>query len=130
MLMRWYAPRSVSSPVMDRVQPAPRWRPTTAASLLFPSFASLFVWMIVPLVITLYFSVEHYNLLSENGPKFTGLNNYLYLLRDPAFVDAVMNSCLILASVLVLTVVGGTLLAWLYDQNFPGAKIARLLVIA
>jgi sorbitol/mannitol transport system permease protein len=86
--------------------------------------------MIVPLVITLYFSVEHYNLLSENGPKFTGLNNYLYLLRDPAFVDAVMNSCLILASVLVLTVVGGTLLAWLYDQNFPGAKIARLLVIA
>lgn len=86
--------------------------------------------MIVPLVITLYFSVEHYNLLSANGPKFTGLNNYLYLLRDPAFIDAVVNSCLILVSVLAVTVVGGTLLAWLYDQNFPGSKLARLLVIA
>jgi sorbitol/mannitol transport system permease protein len=32
--------------------------------------------------------------------------------------------------VLALTVAGGTLLAWLYDQNFPGSKVARLLVIA
>jgi sorbitol/mannitol transport system permease protein len=129
MPVRWYAPRSVSSPVMERVQTTPR-RPTTAAPLLFPSFASLFVWMAVPLGMTLYFSVEHYNLLSEHGPKFTGGQNYLYLIRDPAFVDAIINSFVILASVLAFTVIAGTLLAWLYDQEFPGAKIARLLLIA
>src|SRR3954462_4711566 len=98
-----------------------------SAPFIAPSFVLLFLSMIVPLVITLYFSIEHYNLLSANGPKFTGLNNYLYLVRDPAFVDALINSCLILASVLGLTVVGGTLLAWLYDQTFPGSKVARLL---
>ena len=101
-----------------------------SAPFIAPSVVLLFVSTIVPLVITLYFSIEHYNLLSATGPKFTGLNNYLYLLRDPAFVDAVVNSFLILASVLALTVVGGTLLAWLYDQNFAGSKVARLLVIA
>ena len=108
----------------------PRPRHLSPASLLFPSFASLFLWMAVPLGMTLYFSVEHYNLLSEHGPKFTGGGNYLYLLRDPAFVDAVINSLIILASVLAFTVVGGTLLAWLYHEDFPGAKIARLLLIA
>src|SRR3954467_2015895 len=105
-------------------------RRNASAPFIAPSVVLLFVSTIVPLVITLYFSIEHYNLLSATGPKFTGLNNYLYLLRDPAFVDAVVNSFLILASVLALTVVGGTLLAWLYDQNFPGSKVARLLVIA
>ena len=86
--------------------------------------------MAVPLGVTLYFSVQHYNLLSEHGPKFTGGQNYLYLIRDPAFVDALLNTFVILASVLAFTVIGGTLLAWLYDQEFPGAKIARLFIIA
>lgn len=105
-------------------------RRNASAPFIAPAFVLLFVATIVPLVITLYFSIENYNLLSAGGPKFTGLNNYLYLLRDPAFVDAVVNSCLILGSVLAVSVVGGTLLAWLYDQNFPGSKVARLLVIA
>ena len=130
MPIQWYALRSVSSPAIERVRTTPRQRPASAASLLFPSFASLFVWMIVPLGMTLYFSVEHYNLLSEHGPKFTGGQNYLYLIRDPAFVDAVINSFVILASVLATTVVGGTTLAWLYHQEFPGVKAARLLLIA
>jgi sorbitol/mannitol transport system permease protein len=120
----------MSSAVFERHRSAHHRRLIASAPFIAPSFVLLFVSMIVPLVITLYFSVEHYNLMSANGPKFTGLNNYLYLLRDPAFVDAVFNSCVILASVLALTVVGGTLLAWLYDQNFPGSKVARLLVIS
>ncbi len=98
--------------------------------LISPSFLLLFIWMAVPLAMTIYFSLEHYNLMSESGPRFTGGQNYAYLIHDPAFLDAVINSLVILGSVLAITVVGGTLLAWLYDQDFPGAKIARLLVIA
>jgi sorbitol/mannitol transport system permease protein len=120
----------VSSTVVQRIQTTSRRQRTTTAPLLLPSIVLLFIWMAVPLGITLYFSVEHYNLLSEHGPKFTGGQNYVYLLRDPAFGDAVINSLVLLASVLAVTVVGGTLLAWLYDQEFPGAKIARLLLIA
>jgi sorbitol/mannitol transport system permease protein len=119
----------MSSAVFETASGARRRR-DGSAPFIAPSVILLFVSTIVPLAITLYFSIEHYNLLSANGPKFTGLNNYLYLLRDPAFVDAVVNSFLILASVLAVTVVGGTLLAWLYDQNFAGSKVARLLVIS
>src|SRR3954451_7102503 len=119
----------MSSAVLERNRGA-HSRRTGSAPFITPSFTLLFVSMIVPLGMTLYFSVEHYNLLSEHGPKFTGGKNYLYLIRDPAFVDAIVNSFVILASVLAFTVIAGTLLAWLYDQAFPGTKIARLLLIA
>ncbi len=119
----------MSSTVVETAR-GTRRRGSATAPFIAPSFVLLLVSTIVPLIMTLYFSVEHYNLLSAAGPRFTGLNNYLYLVQDPAFVDAIVNSCLILVSVLTVSVVGGTLLAWLYDQNFPGSKIARLLVIA
>lgn len=119
----------MSSAAFAKIETAHRRR-IASAPFIAPSVLTLFISMIVPLVITLYFSIEHYNLLSASGPKFTGLNNYLYLLRDPAFVDAVVNSCLILVCVVAMSVSGGALLAWLYDQNFPGSKVARLLVIA
>ena len=118
------------SAVIETIQATPREQKRTAAALIFPSFASLFVWMAVPLGMTLYFSIEHYNLLSAKGPTFTGLNNYTYLVSDPAFIDSIINSVVILASVLSFSVAGGTLLAWLCDHDFPGVKFARLLIIA
>ncbi len=65
----------MSSAVFDTATGAHRRR-NASVPFIAPSFVLLFVSTIVPLVITLYFSVEHYNLLSANGPKFTGLNNY------------------------------------------------------
>jgi ABC-type sugar transport system permease subunit len=51
---------------------------TGATLFILPSSALLFLWMLVPLGMTLYFSVEHYNLLSQNGPRYTGIKNYRY----------------------------------------------------
>ena len=41
-----------------------------------PSIIVLFLWMIVPLSMTLYFSVIRYNLLSPMDNGFEGLGNY------------------------------------------------------
>ena len=35
-----------------------------------------FIWMIVPLVMTLWFSFQHYNLLNPVNTGFVGLSNY------------------------------------------------------
>jgi sorbitol/mannitol transport system permease protein len=94
-----------------------------------PSLLLLFVWMAVPLLMTFYFSVEHYNLMSTNRTRLVGFENYLYLLREPGFPDAVRNSLIILVSVVGVTITGGTLLAWLFEEDFPGCRIARLLII-
>lgn len=86
--------------------------------------------MIVPLTLTLVFSVRNYSLMRAGESTFSGLENYLYLVRDPGFFQAIGNTLLILGGVLAVTLVFGTLLAWLFDQDFPGRNIARLLVIA
>lgn len=95
-----------------------------------PSVLVLFVWMIVPLGLTLWFSVLHYNLLDPGNESFIGLLNYEYFLTDPAFFSALVNTLKLVGGVLVITVVGGTLLALLLDQPIFGQGIVRLMVIA
>ena len=94
-----------------------------------PSVLLLLLWMIVPLAMTLYFSVIRYNLMMPDATGFVGLDNYAFLLSDPAFWPSILNTLLLIGSVLVISVVAGTLLAVLFDQPFFGRGIARLLVI-
>ncbi len=92
-----------------------------------PSVIALFLWMIVPLAMTLWFSFLRYNLLDPNpactlldpGQLFdkanrciAGTRNYYYFLTDPAFFKAMTNSLLLVGWVLVISVGGGTLLAF------------------
>lgn len=97
---------------------------------LWPSVIVLFLWMIVPLAMTLYFSVIRYNLLNPTATGFVGFENYAFLLEDPALWTSLWNTLVLVGSVLIITVVFGTLFAVLYNAEFPGRNIARLLVIA
>ena len=98
--------------------------------LLAPSVGVLLLWMIVPLVMTLWFSFQRYNLLDPTVGGFAGLENYEFLVTDPDFWASLVNTLVLVGSVLVITVVGGTLLAVLFDQEFLGRNIARLLAVA
>jgi sorbitol/mannitol transport system permease protein len=95
-----------------------------------PSVLVLFLWMIVPLGMTIWFSLLRYNLLDPGNESFIGLVNYEYFLTDPAFFAALGNTLKLVGGILVLTVVGGTLFALLLDQPFLGRGIVRLMVIA
>ncbi len=95
-----------------------------------PSVIALFLWMIVPLGMTIYFSFLRYNLLDPGNESFIGLINYQYFLTDPAFLKALGNSLKIVGSVLAISVIGGTLLALLLDQAIYGRNFVRLMVIA
>lgn len=98
--------------------------------LLAPAVVTLFLWMIVPLVMTIYFSVIRYNLMQPEQTGFIGLMNYEFFVTDPSFTVSVINTLLLLGSVIVITVVGGIALALLIDEPFPGRGIVRLLLIA
>ena len=98
--------------------------------LLTPSVALLFVWMIVPLGMTIYFSSLRYNLLNPGTEGFVGLENYYYFLTDPAFLSSLQNTLVLVGSVLAITIVMGTLVALLLDQAVVGRGFVRLMVIA
>jgi sorbitol/mannitol transport system permease protein len=108
---------------------APRRHPRTWPFLL-PSVAVLLLWAVVPLVMTVWFSFERYNLLNPGRRGFAGFENYAFLLTDPGLAKAVVNTLLLVGGVLAITVGLGTLLAVLFDQPFFGRGLARVLVIA
>ena len=99
-------------------------------SLQAPAVSLLLMWMLVPLVMTLWFSFQRYNLMMPSVSGFAGVHNYYYLLTDPSLWTAMGNTLLLVGWVLVATVVGGTLLAVLLQQEFFGRGVARLFVIA
>ena len=103
---------------------------TAARWMAAPSIILLFLWMIVPLGMTLYFSFLYYNLLSPGQETWAGFENYHYFLTDPAFKSAIFNTLYLVLGVLLITTVGGVLLALLLDQPFWGQGAARLMVIA
>ena len=98
--------------------------------LLSPSIFVLLLWMIVPLAMTLWFSFQRYNLLNPSLTGFAGFDNYESLLTDSTLWTAMLNTLILVVSVLAVTVVLGTLLAVLFDQEFFGRGVARLLIIA
>jgi sorbitol/mannitol transport system permease protein len=98
--------------------------------LLAPSVILLLIWMIVPLALTLWFSMQRYSLLDASAGGFVGFRNYVFLFTDPNLFNALANTIFLVAGVLVASVVIGLACAVALDQQFPGRGIARLLCIA
>ena len=98
--------------------------------LLAPAVTTLFLWMIVPLVMTIYFSLIRYNLMQPEISGFAGLDNFEFFITEPSFATAVVNTLLLLGWVIIITVVGGVSLALLINAPFPGRGIVRVLLIS
>jgi len=101
-----------------------------ARTLQTPAILLLFIWMIVPLALTVYFSTLQYNLLNTETARFVGFENFSYFLTDPAFLASLVNTLVLVGAVLALTIGLGVPLALLLDQPVLGRGIVRLMVIA
>jgi sorbitol/mannitol transport system permease protein len=105
--------------------------PRNAGRLLAsPAITMLFAWMIVPLAMTLYFSTQYYNLLYPGKSSFIGVENFIYFFTYPSFFKSVVNTLVLVGSVLVITVSLGVLISVLVDARFPGQGIVRILLIS
>ncbi|TGQ74294.1 MAG: sugar ABC transporter permease [Mesorhizobium sp.] len=101
-----------------------------ARFMMAPSVVLLLVWMVIPLALTLWFSFQQYNPLNPVRDGFVGLSNYALFYSNPAFLQSILNTLLLVISVLLITVIGGILLALLIDQPMWGQGIVRILVIS
>jgi sorbitol/mannitol transport system permease protein len=102
----------------------------SASVLWAPSVIVLAAGSVIPLLMTLWFSSLHYNLVSPDLTGFAGFENYRFLIGDPAFWASLRNTLVLVGSVLLVTTLFGVPLAVLFNQKFPGRSTARLLVIA
>ena len=101
-----------------------------ARAMISPSVLLLLGWMAIPLGMTIYFSLLRYNLLMPGPKPFVGLENYAFFMTNPAFTEALLNTLLLVGGVLVITIVGGILLALLLDLPLWGQGVVRIMVIA
>ncbi len=98
--------------------------------LNLPAISVLLFWSVIPLLMTLWFSFQRYNLMDPGRDGFDKFGNYRYLFSDPGLLVAIWNTVLLVGAVLALTIGLGTLIALLLDQEFFGRGIVRVLVLA
>ncbi len=103
---------------------------SAARLMVSPSVILLFIWMIVPLAMTIWFSFRFYRLLTPERSGWVGFNNYAWFLNSPDFWTAIVNTLLLVGGVLIITVVLGILIALLIDQPIWGQGPLRILVIS
>lgn len=96
--------------------------------LMLPAVALLAIWSVVPLVLTLWYAFQNYNLQTPPA-EFAGLANFRYLVTDPDLLVVIKNTLELVFVPMAVTIVLGVFFAILYDGPFPGRSIARLLMI-
>lgn len=101
-----------------------------ARLMVAPSVIVLFIWMVVPLAMTIYYSFRLYRLISPDRTGWTGFRNYTWFINSPEFWLAITNTLLLVGGVLVITICLGILIALLIDQPVWGQGPLRILVIA
>lgn len=95
--------------------------------LLFPFFSLFFIFTVIPVFISLYYSFTYYNML--NTPEFVGISNYTKLLfSDDTFLIAVKNTMVFAIVTGPLGYVMSFLIAWFINELSP--KVRAIFVLA
>ena len=103
---------------------------SAARLMMAPAVVLLLGWMLVPLVMTLYFSFKKYLPLRGGDQGWVGFDNYVRFVTSSSFWPSIQTTLIIVAGVLFITVCLGILLAILLDQPMWGQGVVRILVIA
>ncbi|MDF1621018.1 carbohydrate ABC transporter permease [Pseudothioclava nitratireducens] len=103
---------------------------SAARLMMAPAVILLLGWMLVPLIMTLYFSFKKYLPLRGGDLGWVGFDNYVSFVTSSSFWPSIQTTLIIVGGVLVITLVLGVLLAILLDQPMWGQGIVRILVIA
>jgi multiple sugar transport system permease protein/N,N'-diacetylchitobiose transport system permease protein len=109
--------------------PSPRGEGGFAALLLGPAALILAVVVLIPLAVTLGYTVFNVNLLSEHKGQFVALGNYAAVLASPWFWESLGRTLYYTLVSLTVEVVTGLLVALLLNQKFRGVTVLRILII-
>ncbi|MFA8444148.1 carbohydrate ABC transporter permease [Yoonia sp.] len=103
---------------------------SAARLMMAPAVILLLGWMLVPLIMTLWFSFRVYLPLRGGDQGWAGFDNYTRFVTSSAFWPSVQTTLVIVLGVLAITVIFGILIALLLDQPIWGQGVVRILVIA
>jgi ABC-type sugar transport system permease subunit len=93
-----------------------------------PSLIYFFLFWIFPLILAIYYSFTKWSV--GQRPKFMGVKNYLDLISDPLFANAIRAS----AKITVLAVIGTMVIALgiavlLNDEKLRGSRLFKAIIM-
>src|SRR2546421_4583600 len=97
---------------------------------LLPALVFLIVVTQLPFVVTLVISFMDWNAYYPQERGFAGLANFRRVFTDANMRDAVITTILLTASVVLVSLVLGMLIALLLDRRFRGRAAVRTMLIA
>jgi sorbitol/mannitol transport system permease protein len=97
---------------------------------LLPALIFTVILTQLPFLVTIVISTFNWNILRSDRNSFAWLNNYVIVFTDPRLRTAVLNTIVLTASTVIISMLIGLGLAVLLDRRFPGRGLARTLLIA
>ncbi|MHA7276753.1 carbohydrate ABC transporter permease [Arthrobacter sp. Hz1] len=97
---------------------------------LLPALIFLIVVTQLPFVAALVISFMNWNSLRPNETSFAGFDNYVSVLTDADLQQSILTTIILTATVVLVSLVLGLVLALLLDKKFIGRGIVRTLLIA
>lgn len=84
----------------------------------------------VPFVVTLWYSVHEWNLMTPGERKFVGLDNFLTVLKLDGVGTSLWNTARMTVVALLLSVTVGLVLALLLNRRFRGRAVVRTMIFS
>ena len=85
--------------------------------------------IVVPIVMTLAFSLTDWNLLTGRAPSFNGLANYIEILKSPDFWHSIGITFYYTFLAIAMELVAGVLLAVLISKDFAGKGVVKTIIL-
>lgn len=97
--------------------------------LPLPTLLFMIIVTQIPLLFTLGYSLERWNLLRPQRRAFIGFDNYPRIITDPDFWVIIGNTLILTVLVVAFTLIIGMLLALLLNRDFFGRGFVRTMLI-
>ncbi|WP_373696194.1 carbohydrate ABC transporter permease [Actinomycetospora flava] len=110
-------------PMVDRAE---GWR---RRGPLLPALIFTIIVTQIPFILTLWYSLQSWNLVRPGSQEFVWFSNYLDVFADSQFRQVALNTVVMTLGSVLIAVVLGLLFALLLNRAFWGRGVVRTLLI-
>jgi sorbitol/mannitol transport system permease protein len=96
---------------------------------LLPALIFTIVVTQIPFLLTIFYSLQSWNLVRPGSQEFVGFSNYADVFTDSQFRQVALNTIVMTLGSVLIAVVLGLLLALLLNRQFLGRGVVRTLLI-
>jgi sorbitol/mannitol transport system permease protein len=96
---------------------------------LLPALVFTIIVTQIPFILTLFYSLQSWNLVRPGSQEFVWFSNYVDVFTDSQFRQVALNTVVMTLGSVLIAVLLGLLLALLLNRQFVGRGVVRTLLI-